>query len=107
MAQVEVSKKAFAEALLNARTPEDVERIVESAEELFGPVSWRPVGDRPNNNGTVRLGSDPALGLVERVTNGMDALLDLGHLQHPGDAPATHGRERGSGTACLPAASGT
>jgi len=89
VAQVEVSQKAFAETLLNARTPEDVERILEMAEESFGPVSWRAVGDRPNNNGTVRLGSDPALGLVERVTNGMDALLDLGRLQHQGDAPAT------------------
>lgn len=89
MAQVEVSQKAFVKALLNARTPEDVERILEMAEALFGPLSWRAVGDRENNIGTIRVGSDPALGIVERVTNGMDALLDLGHLQHPDDAASS------------------
>ena len=89
MAQVEISQQAFADSLLNARTPGDVESILKMAEALFGPLAWRPVGDRPNNNGTVRVGSDPALGLVERVTNGMDALLDLGHLQHQGDTPAS------------------
>ena len=73
MAQVEVLQEAFAEKLFNARTPNDVERILELGEALFGPFSWRAVGDRPNNIGTIRVGSDPALGLVERVTNGMDA----------------------------------
>jgi hypothetical protein len=89
VAQVEVSRETFASLLLDAKTMDDVERILEVAEELFGPLSWRAVGDRENNIGTIRLGSDPALGLVERVTNGMDALLDLGHLQHPGGAPAS------------------
>ncbi len=89
MARLEVSQETFASLLLNAKTIEDVERILDMAEELFGPLSWRAVGDRENNIGTIRLGSDPALGLVERVTNGMDALLDLGHFQHPGDTPAS------------------
>lgn len=89
MAHVAASQKAFAQKLLNARTPEDGEKILEMAGKLFGPLSWRPVGDRENNIGTIRLGSDPALGIVERITNGMDALLDLGHLQHLGDAPTS------------------
>jgi hypothetical protein len=92
VAQVEVSQKAFVKALLNARTLEDVERILKTAETLFGPLSWRAVGDRENNIGTIRVGSDPALGVVERVTNGMDALLDLGHLQDP-DFAASSPRE--------------
>lgn len=89
MAQVEVSQQAFADSLLNARTPEDVERILTTAKTLFGPLSWRAVGDRENNIGTIRLGSDPALGIIERVTNAMDALLDLGRLHHPGDQPSS------------------
>lgn len=89
MAQVEVSQRAFAKALLGAKTPDDVDRILEMAERLYGPLSWLPVGGRENNIGTIRAGSDPALGLVERVTNGMDALLDLGHLRHPDDAASS------------------
>lgn len=87
MARVEVSEKALASALMDAKTVEGVERILEMAADLYGSLSERPVGDRPNNIGTIRLGSDPALGLVERVTNGMDALLDLGRALHPVDAP--------------------
>ena len=37
---------------------------------------WRPVGDRENNLATINLGSDPAAGLIERVTNAIDAVLE-------------------------------
>ena len=69
------------------------------ADNLYGPLKRRPVGDRPNNSGTIRVGSDPALGIVERVVNAMDAMLDLGHLEHPKDAPKSprEAAQRGSG----------
>ncbi len=89
MAKVAVSERTLASALMDASKMGDVERILEMAETLYGPLSTRPVGDRPNNIGTVRVGSDPALGIVERGTNGMDDLLDLGHAQHPGDNPTS------------------
>lgn len=89
MASVKVSQQAFANSLLNARTPEDVEQILKMAEKLYGTLSWRPVGNRENNIGTIRLGSDPALGIVERVTNAMDALLDLGRAEHSDDEPSS------------------
>src|SRR5690606_13191072 len=38
---------------------------------------WRNVGDDPNNYGRVNMGSDPGLALVERVTNALDAMLEL------------------------------
>jgi hypothetical protein len=79
----------LADALLEARTSSDVDNILGIAGEVYGALKPRPVGDRPNNIGTIRVGSDPALGLVERVTNGMDALLHLGKLLHPGDKPTT------------------
>lgn len=84
-----VDERALATALLEAKTSTDVENIVGIAEKVYGTLKPRPVGDRPNNIGTVRVGSDPALGLVERVTNGMDTLLHLGKLLHPTDKPAT------------------
>ena len=74
---------------MEATTVDNVERISEMAEELYGPLSTRPVGDRPNNIGTIRAGSDPALGVVERVTNGIDDLLDLGRAKQPGDLPSS------------------
>ena len=40
-------------------------------------VSWQPVGGIPNNVHTVEVSSDPALALMERPINGIDALLDL------------------------------
>jgi hypothetical protein len=47
-----------------------------------------PVG-RPNNIGTIRMGSDPGLALVERVTNGIDSLLELGVLLDGATSVAT------------------
>lgn len=79
----------LAQALLSAKTCADVEEIVRMAEAVYGKVGTRHVGDRPNNIGTIRLGSDPALGVVERVINGMDALLDLGRFLNPDDEPAS------------------
>ena len=77
----------LAQLLWNARTPADVEAIL-SAVEAAEPLAWRAIGDRPNNNGTIRMASDPNLALIERVTNGMDAVLDFASLEHPGDEVA-------------------
>lgn len=40
-------------------------------------LTWRAVGDNENNLATINLGSDPAAGLIERITNGSDAVLEL------------------------------
>ena len=39
-------------------------------------IKWLPVGGRENNLATINLGSDPAAGVIERVTNGIDAVLE-------------------------------
>lgn len=78
----------LAQTLWNARTQTDVDAIL-SAVEVVKPLEWRAIGDRPNNNGTIRMASDPNLALIERVTNGMDAVLDLASLEHPGDEVAS------------------
>lgn len=39
-------------------------------------IGWRPVGANENNLAIVNLGSDPAAGVVERITNAIDAVLD-------------------------------
>lgn len=63
--------------LVSARTMQDVTDIISMAADIYGPLELRPVGGRPNNIGTIRLASDPGLASVERITNGMDALLEL------------------------------
>ena len=57
-----------------ARTPGDAEALVKELDTRFGSKAI-PVG-RPNNIGTIRMASDPGLALVERVTNGIDSLIE-------------------------------
>ena len=38
---------------------------------------WVPLGGRPNNSGSVKLAVEPGQALVERITNGMDAHIEL------------------------------
>jgi hypothetical protein len=85
--RAKADEKTLALRLMEAKTVKDVEDILALARDIYGPLKQRPVGDRPNNSGTIRVGSDPALGVVERVVNAMDALLDLGHAEHPKDGP--------------------
>lgn len=61
----------------------------------LGGVSWRPLGDIPNNVHTVEVASDPALALVERPINGIDALLDLAAREREETAPTPHQAARG------------
>ncbi|WP_456425238.1 hypothetical protein [Rhodocaloribacter sp.] len=72
----------LANHLLNARTVEQVSTIKHLAEKQYG-IKWRALGDRPNNIGTVGMGSDPGLAVVERITNMFDALLDLSYQLDP------------------------
>jgi hypothetical protein len=38
--------------------------------------TWRAVGDRENNYGSINIGSDPGYAFVERVTNAIDAVIE-------------------------------
>ena len=55
-----------------------------------GGVSWLPLGGIPNNVHTIEVASDPALALVERPINGIDALLDLAARERGETAPTPH-----------------
>jgi len=45
-------------------------------------VHWQPVGDRANNSGTIEVSGDSGRSLVERITNGADAVLEEEHDSH-------------------------
>jgi len=39
-------------------------------------MRWEPVGGRKNNLATINIGTDPAAGVTERITNAIDAVLE-------------------------------
>jgi hypothetical protein len=63
--------------------------LVEIDKELGG-VTWRHLGGIENNVHTVEVASDPALALVERPINGIDAVLDLAARERGETAATPH-----------------
>ena len=61
--------------LIKATTQEEVTDLIES-HPFFRNCKWRNYGDQANNGGTIKAQSpDPIGALVEKITNGIDALL--------------------------------
>lgn len=80
-------ERTLGHQIWEAATVGDVEVVLKTAEERYG-IKKVPVG-RDNNIGTIRMASDPGLALVERVTNGIDGLIELAVLLQPGADPRT------------------
>ena len=59
--------------IINCHSPIDARNILL---KLNGKINWKPLGGRINNLSTVNLGSDPAAGVIERITNSMDAVIE-------------------------------
>jgi hypothetical protein len=81
------TESKLASLLLKARTAKEIEQILKLASDSTG-MTVIPVG-RENNIGTIRMASDPGLAMIERLTNGIDSLLELAVLLHTGAAPKT------------------
>jgi hypothetical protein len=88
-ANISITSSALAQKVQNALTPEDVRDIITQAAAEMPGLHWRNLGDRDNNAGTVQIASSPALAIIERLTNGMDGLIELAAAQHPTDSPAS------------------
>jgi hypothetical protein len=67
--------------------------IDEYVESQSGWVSWRPVGDRTNNSGTIQAAGDPGRAILERITNGIDAVIELQHNEHHGNPECSSPKE--------------
>src|ERR1043166_2524121 len=52
--------------------------------EHAGEGSWIPVGRRENNRGTIEVSADPGRSAVERLTNGIDAVIEAEFESHHG-----------------------
>ncbi len=62
--------------LLEARKTAEVAEILDAI-EAAGKFQWRPLDDRENNLPTVNLSASPQRAVVERITNAIDALLEM------------------------------
>lgn len=66
------------------RTATATSAVADALNDAGVDWQWRPVGNRENNRGTIEVAADPGRSLVERLTNGMDAVLELEHSLHHG-----------------------
>ncbi|MCK4443952.1 MAG: hypothetical protein KAW09_05380, partial [Thermoplasmata archaeon] len=66
--------KGVLQRLVYAHTPSDIERIILT---LGDEIDWAPLGDNHGNYGIISMGSDPYDGITERITNSMDAMIEL------------------------------
>jgi hypothetical protein len=60
--------------LLKANTSSDLEDILE---DIKDDIEWVPLGGNPNNHGIISMGSEPYDGITERITNAIDAMIEL------------------------------
>jgi hypothetical protein len=62
--------------LFTANTAKEVTDVLEALIDNFD-VKWSPVGGYKDNIATINIGTDPVAGLAERITNAIDAVLEL------------------------------
>jgi hypothetical protein len=92
-----MEKRELLEALLTATTTQQVETALDAfVAENPGTVSFQPVGRRPNNQGSIEVASDAGRSMIERVTNMLDAILEMEHEDHSGNPTCRTPREAAS-----------
>src|SRR5262245_27045436 len=82
--------RTLSEAFFDVTTEEVALDWVRAVDKEVGGIECRPLGGIDNNVHTVEVASDPALALVERPTNSIDALLDLKARVLKDAAPSPH-----------------
>ncbi|WP_418281218.1 hypothetical protein [Halorubrum sp. DTA98] len=69
--QTEQVGTTLLDELLSVTTAAEVEELLDRES-----LAWQPLGDQENNVGIVRSGSSPSQALAERMTNGIDAVIE-------------------------------
>jgi len=65
---------------LSAKTCQDVEDIIR---HLGDRIEWVPLGNNKGNFGIISMGAEPWDGLTERITNAIDAIIELEVEKNP------------------------
>lgn len=82
--------KTLLEALTAATSVADVaDAVTAFIEANEGRTDWAPIGGKENNRGPIEVAQDPGRAIVERLTNGIDAVLEAEHERHNG-VPECH-----------------
>jgi hypothetical protein len=90
----EMNPSELFENIYSASTLAEVESAIAQFEaDNSGRFQWIPFGDRENNRGTIEVSADPGRSLVERLTNGIDAVLEDEHDKHNGIPPCRTPKE--------------
>ena len=77
--------KDYYKRLIEADKVSQVEEVLDQIESEYADrLSWVPVGGKENNSGPIQVSSDEGRSLIERVTNGVDAILEREHDEHKG-----------------------
>ncbi len=83
-------------ALIGTDRVADVEKALEDFEAAHtGQFDWSPIGMRRNNSGTIEVSANTGRALVERVTNGIDAVLESENRARNGIPACRSPREAG------------
>ena len=92
-----MKERELLDALLAASHIKDIEGALADFQAANSSCwGFQPVGRRPNNRGAIEVASDPARSVIERVTNMLDALLELEHEKHGGTPSCRTPREAAS-----------
>lgn len=80
-----MTQDEFFTALFQADNVANVEAVLDTfLRSNSNSQLWVPVGGRENNRGTIEASGDPGRSLVERLTNGIDAVLEAEYELHSG-----------------------
>ncbi len=92
-----MDERVFLNSLLEATNTQQVETALAAyLASNAASAKFQPVGRRPNNRGAIEVASDAARSMIERVTNMLDALLELEHEKHGGTPSCQSPREASS-----------
>lgn len=73
------------QVLLEASVTDEVTTALRTFEAAHGShLAWKPIGDKENNRGPIEISADPGRSLVERLTNGIDGVLEAEYVRHHG-----------------------
>lgn len=80
-----MDQRVLFDALLTASTKGQVAVALDTFEAANrARTAWAPIGGKENNRGPIEISADPGRSLVERLTNGIDAILEAEYEQHHG-----------------------
>lgn len=86
-------EKLFHE-LQRVNSAPEVQNLIRTFENIHqGEFDWISVGNRENNQGTIEMATDPGRSLIERLTNGIDAILEAEYERHKGIPACRNPRE--------------